>query len=131
MHKRPAVQPTADELERRALLQKDWSRFKFNEKVELRHLYESVMKGHRIALYELRKESEELYQAAIQPDDKLMSITVKGPVATPPIVNYVSPAEYRSISFKCLLLNKNKIISLSLSLFRMAIILTLAKNGSN
>lgn len=56
----------------------------------------TVLKSHNTALTELRKESEELYQAAIQPDDSLLSNTLIGPVQTPPIKNYQSPAEYRS-----------------------------------
>lgn len=43
------------------------------------------------ALEELRLESEELYQAAIQPDEKLVPFKTKGPVSTPPIKDYDSP----------------------------------------
>lgn len=93
---RPAIQHSEEEIERRELLHKAWARYKKNEKIELYALYERVMKSHRIALDELRKESESLYLAAIEPDVLLMPITINGPVATPPIDNYASPAEYRS-----------------------------------
>lgn len=49
------------------------------------------MQSQRKALQELRLESEELYQEAIQPDMSLLPVTVKGPVTTPPIQNYDSP----------------------------------------
>lgn len=58
-----------------------------------------IFQSQKTALAQLRKESEELYQAAIQPDDNILPITIKGPVQTPPIKNYESPAEYRSKTF--------------------------------
>lgn len=94
---RPAIQHSEDEIERRALLHKEWARYKHREKKELYALYERVMKGQRIALDELRKESETLYLAAIEADQLLMPISIKGPVQTPAIDNYMSPAEYRSM----------------------------------
>lgn len=96
---RPAIQLSEEEIERRSLLHKAWARYKNKEKIELHALYERVKKSHRIALDELRKESETLYLAAIEPDVLLMPITIQGPVATPPIDNYASPAEYRSANF--------------------------------
>lgn len=93
---RPAIQLSEEEIDRRELLHKAWARYKMNEKIELYALYERVQKSQRIALDELRKESESLYLAAIEPDVLLLPITLNGPVATPPIDNYVSPAEYRS-----------------------------------
>lgn len=54
------------------------------------------MNSQQKALNELRMESEELYQAAIQPDELLLPITIQGPSYTPPIPNYRTPAEYRS-----------------------------------
>lgn len=40
------------------------------------------------ALNELRMESEELYQQAIQPDIGMIPFVAKGPVQTPPIKDY-------------------------------------------
>jgi len=55
-----------DESERRALLHKDWTRYKMqqhrNEVLALAQLRQSQSR----ALEELRKESEELYQSAVQ-----------------------------------------------------------------
>lgn len=49
------------------------------------------MQSQQKALDELRLESEALYQEAVQPDMSMMPFTIKGPVATPPIEDYVSP----------------------------------------
>lgn len=78
------------------MLHKEWARYKHREKNELFALCERVTKSQRIALDQLRLESETLYLAAIEKDEALLPITVQGPVSTPPIENYSSPAEYRS-----------------------------------
>lgn len=53
------------------------------------------------ALQELRFESDELYQQAIQPDFQLLPFVGEGPVASPPLENYESPdGEYLDISKK-------------------------------
>lgn len=77
------------------LLQKDWSRFRTAENRKDFLLIGRVFRAQQKALAELKLESEELYQAAIQPDPSLIPLTVKGPVITPPIENYVVPAKYR------------------------------------
>lgn len=55
------------------------------------------MRAQEKALSELRLASAELYEAAVQPDPLLLPAIVKGPVATPPIENYDSPAAYPNI----------------------------------
>ncbi|EDV95095.1 39S ribosomal protein L40, mitochondrial [Drosophila grimshawi] len=79
------------ELEQRALLKKEWARYKHDEKVADFQIIDRLVQSQNKALEELRRESEELYQAAIEVDMKLLPVSVKGPVATPPIKNYVSP----------------------------------------
>lgn len=60
-----------------------------------------MLNAQEKALRELRLESEELYQAAIQLDSNLVPFHAEGPVATPPIQNYDSPdGEYTNISKK-------------------------------
>lgn len=54
-------------------------------------IIDRLVQAQNKALAELRSESEELYQAAIEVDPKLLPVAVKGPVATPPIKNYDSP----------------------------------------
>lgn len=53
-----------------------------------------MMHAQEKALDELKIESEELYQAAIQIDPNLVAIKLIGPVVTPAIEKYDSPAEY-------------------------------------
>jgi large subunit ribosomal protein L40 len=47
-----------------------------------------MISAQKKALDELRFESEELYQHAIQPDINMIPIVIQGPVETPPIKNY-------------------------------------------
>ncbi|KAK3923086.1 39S ribosomal protein L40, mitochondrial [Frankliniella fusca] len=57
--------------------------------------------SQRLALDKLREESEELYQAAIQLDNSLINVSIKGPTITPPIKDYDSPdGDYVNTSFK-------------------------------
>lgn len=51
-------------------------------------ILEKVMNAQTKALHELRLESEELYQQAIQPDMDMIPFTAVGPVHTPPIKDY-------------------------------------------
>ncbi|XP_073819374.1 mitochondrial ribosomal protein L40 [Musca autumnalis] len=79
------------ELEKRIQLNKQWSRYKHEQKMNEYQIMDRIMQSQRKALEELRLESEELYQEAIQPDMTLLPVKIKGPVATPPISNYASP----------------------------------------
>ncbi|XP_054745701.1 39S ribosomal protein L40, mitochondrial [Anastrepha obliqua] len=80
-----------EELEKRALQTKEWAKYKHQMKIHDFQIIDRLLQSQNRALEELRKESEELYQEAIQIDMTLVPVTVKGPVATPPIKNYVSP----------------------------------------
>lgn len=51
-------------------------------------ILDRVMDAQTKALQELRFESEELYQQAIQPDMGMIPFTAKGPVHTPPDKDY-------------------------------------------
>lgn len=55
-----------DSLERRALLIKEWSKFKSEQHHRELKLLDGVIKSQAEALKELRLESEDLYQKAIQ-----------------------------------------------------------------
>lgn len=61
------------------------------EKLKEFQQVDKLLLSQQKALQELRYESEDLYQQAIQPDEKLLPIKVNGPVSTPPIKNYNSP----------------------------------------
>ena len=55
-----------EESERRALLLKDWTRYKTKQHFCEMAAVTRVRRSQQRALEELRKESEELYQSAIQ-----------------------------------------------------------------
>lgn len=108
---RPPIALSDETKEYRALLHKDWARYKLEENRELHRICLQIVRSQQKALTELRLESEELYQAAIQPDELLLPITLKGPVHTPPIKNYETPAEYH-LPFQI-----NHLLMLTLNLF--------------
>ncbi|EDW15590.1 uncharacterized protein Dmoj_GI22697 [Drosophila mojavensis] len=82
---------SAEEIEHRALLKKQWAQYKHEQKVADFQIIDRLVQSQNKALEELRCESEELYQAAIAIDTTLLPVSVKGPVATPPIKGYISP----------------------------------------
>lgn len=57
---------TFEESERRALLQKEWTRYKYQQFGEECEAISRLILSQEKALEELRKESEDLYQQAIQ-----------------------------------------------------------------
>ncbi|KAH8383154.1 hypothetical protein KR009_007102, partial [Drosophila setifemur] len=79
------------ELEERDLLKKQWAHYKHDERVADFQIIDHLVQAQNKALEELRRESEELYQAAIEIDSQLLPVAFKGPVATPPIKDYASP----------------------------------------
>ncbi|XP_058811330.1 large ribosomal subunit protein mL40, partial [Topomyia yanbarensis] len=80
---RTIVQPSSDELENRVLLEKQWAKFKMEEKLADYQLIDRVLSAQTKALNELRLESEDLYQLAVHTDDALVPLKVEGPVSTP------------------------------------------------
>lgn len=92
---------TSEIKDQRSDLIREWSIYKNKQKVTDLQLMDQVILSQKKALAELRLESEELYQEAIQPDISLIPFFSKGPVATPPIEKYESPdGEYNDISRK-------------------------------
>lgn len=79
------------EIERRYQLQKRWTCYKNEQRLADFQIMDRLVQAQFKALEELRMESEELYQEAIQPDISLLPFKAKGPVSTPPIENYDSP----------------------------------------
>ncbi|KAF4522974.1 hypothetical protein B566_EDAN009564 [Ephemera danica] len=97
--KLPALSP--EQQEERALLMKEWSRYRHAERLRDFQMIDRVVASQQKALDELRAESEELYQEAIQMDLKLLPYTAQGPVWTPPTPNYESPdGEYNDTTRK-------------------------------
>lgn len=74
------------------LLEKQWAKYKMEEKLADYQLIDQVL----AALNELRLESEELYQSVVQVDEGLVPFRV-----TPPIEGYEMPdGEYLDVSNK-------------------------------
>ncbi|CAN9513031.1 unnamed protein product [Ophioblennius macclurei] len=80
-----------DESEDRALLLKEWSRYKQKQHMAEVKSVEVALEAQREALRELKLESEELYQAALTPDPLLFPFVHEGPSYTPPIPKYQAP----------------------------------------
>jgi large subunit ribosomal protein L40 len=57
---------TCETIEERALLYKEWARYKRKQNVNNMQMIDRLVFAQQKALDELRQESEELYQAAIQ-----------------------------------------------------------------
>ncbi|KAJ8391723.1 hypothetical protein AAFF_G00086730 [Aldrovandia affinis] len=80
-----------EESERRALLLKEWSRYKLSQhKAEMAAIGQALQ-AQREALQELKLESEELYWAALRPDPVLFPFHHQGPSYTPPKDKYQPP----------------------------------------
>lgn len=95
----PPVSP--EEAEQRLLLEKEWCRYKLRCYLKDKSTLESILHSQEQALEELKAESEDLYEKAIQLDMGLLPYQVSGPVSTPPIENYVYPdGEYADITKK-------------------------------
>lgn len=80
-----------DESERRALLLKEWSRYKQKQHMAEKKAVESALEAQRNALEELRLSSSELYYEALKPDSSLFPFTHNGPAYSPPKRNYEAP----------------------------------------
>ncbi|XP_014293956.1 large ribosomal subunit protein mL40 [Halyomorpha halys] len=96
------LEPLSEEtLVERVKLFKEWARYKHRRQLVDLKMFERLLMSQQLALDELRNESEELYQAAIQIDQTLIPFRSRGPVETPPIENFDSPdGEYIDISKK-------------------------------
>lgn len=96
------LQPFNEEtLVERVKLFKQWAVYRHKCQLADLQMCDRMVMAQQWALDELKKESEELYQAAIQLDETLIPFKSKGPVETPPIENYESPdGEYIDISRK-------------------------------
>ncbi|GAB6019921.1 hypothetical protein CHUAL_001452 [Chamberlinius hualienensis] len=88
-----------EQLDYRFDLTKEWHVYS-NQRVnaECRSM-ERMVTAQVKALDELRLTSEELYQAALEPDLSLLPFSAKGPVHTPAIENYqIVDGEYKDVT---------------------------------
>ncbi|XP_075223067.1 mitochondrial ribosomal protein L40 [Lycorma delicatula] len=98
---RRSPQLSEEELEYRVLTFKQWSSYRLRQHLADVQMIDRILFSQQKALDELRKESEELYQEALQIDPQFIPVTLKGPVLTPIIKNYESPdGEYIDTSKK-------------------------------
>uniref|UniRef100_A0A3Q0R8P4 Large ribosomal subunit protein mL40 n=1 Tax=Amphilophus citrinellus TaxID=61819 RepID=A0A3Q0R8P4_AMPCI len=96
---RAAPRLSFEESEGRALLLKEWSRYKQKQHMAEMEAIELALEAQREALEELILESEELYRAALKPDLLLIPFVREGPVYTPAISNYDAPdGKYKDIT---------------------------------
>lgn len=75
----------------REALQRAWRSYRRCMHQYEASMLERIVSAQSKALEELQKESEELYQAAIQPDENLLPFQLKAIVETPPICGYGVP----------------------------------------
>ncbi|KAK9893109.1 hypothetical protein WA026_023829 [Henosepilachna vigintioctopunctata] len=101
IRKRENVPLPENVLENRAVLQKMWSIYKQDHHLKDIKMLDRIMFSQQKALDQLRLESEEFYQEAIQTDFHLIPFSSQGPVQTPAIDNYEPPdGDYLDISKK-------------------------------
>ncbi|KAI5706682.1 hypothetical protein M8J75_010403 [Diaphorina citri] len=95
-----ALPPLSEEvIESRSNLIKEWGIYRSKEAQKDYKLIDRLIYSQQRALDELRLESEELYQEAIQIDPTLLPFAAKGPLHTPPIENYECPdGDYTDVS---------------------------------
>lgn len=67
---------------------KKWAVYRNQEILNDYQAVDRMVSAQKKALEELRFESEELYEAAIQPDSGMIPVIINGPVHTPPIKDY-------------------------------------------
>ncbi|XP_068615060.1 large ribosomal subunit protein mL40-like [Brachionichthys hirsutus] len=96
---RSAPRLSFEETEQRALLSKEWNRYKQKQYMTEKQAVELALEAQREALKELRLESEELYRAALKPDPLLFPFSQEGPTYTPPKSGYDAPdGKYNDIT---------------------------------
>ncbi|KPP70521.1 39S ribosomal protein L40, mitochondrial-like [Scleropages formosus] len=82
---------SSEESERRAMLLKEWARYKHQQHQAEMAAIREALEAQQEALEELRLESEELYKAALRIDPGLVPFQHQGPSHTPPVANYQAP----------------------------------------
>ncbi|XP_023242876.1 39S ribosomal protein L40, mitochondrial-like [Centruroides sculpturatus] len=82
---------TEKEEQERANIMKEWHKYKKEQFENELNMLDRIMMAQENALLELKNESEDLYQAALQLDTQFIPFMVKGPTATPPNANYEPP----------------------------------------
>jgi len=89
------LEVSLEEQETRILHMKDWARHTYIRNHNEIWKQDKILSTQQRALDELKKESLSLYENAIQFDPSIIPITFSGPVATPPIKDYIQDGEYK------------------------------------
>lgn len=89
--RRSTAKISEEEMEKRVLLLKDWSRFKMQQHKEDLQRIQEMTRCREEALKELKKSSMFLYLEAIKIDKTLFPLEFTGPTETPPIAGYSAP----------------------------------------
>ncbi|XP_074495478.1 large ribosomal subunit protein mL40 [Sebastes fasciatus] len=96
---RSAPRLSFGESEGRALLLKEWCRYKQEQHMAEVQSVELALEAQGEALEELKLESEALYQAALKPDPLMFPFSHEGPAYTPPRTTYEAPdGKYNNIT---------------------------------
>jgi len=89
------LEVSLEEQETRILHMKDWARHTYIRNHNEIWKQDKILSTQQRALDELKKESLSLYENAIQFDPSIIPIRFSGPVATPPIKDYIQDGEYK------------------------------------
>ena len=89
--KRELPNLTDVEQESRILLQKEWSRYQMSKHKSDLKMIRDKLKCRSDALYELKRESEFLYNECIKLDKDNFPLSLKGPMETPQMKDYQPP----------------------------------------
>lgn len=87
--------------EERAALIKEWGIYRYQQHAQDVQVMDNLVQAQKKALHELKAESVDLYEQAIQLDFSFLPYFAEGPKITPPIEKYDSPdGDYQDISKK-------------------------------
>jgi len=89
------IEVSKEEKEARILHMKDWARHTYVRNHNEIWKQDKILLTQQLALDELKKESISLYESAIQFDPTMIPISFSGPVATPPIKDYLQDGDYK------------------------------------
>ncbi|CAF2410083.1 unnamed protein product [Rotaria sp. Silwood2] len=91
IRQRSSVELTSEETTRRLMLNRDWAKHKHRQHQQEITFISRALKSQESALEQLKIESEELYEQALQVDSKLIPFLRRGPLYSLPNQNYDAP----------------------------------------
>lgn len=91
LRKRPDAKLTKDQNDEEYFLKKEWATYILNQRQTQLEQIKRALKSQEEALKELKRDSPQLYNAAIQLDAELVPYVREGPVHTMPVAQYEAP----------------------------------------